>query len=166
MQAFAQDVLISKKISISFFSEARLENIQATSEKGSSVLKLSTNEIGFKVPISSFKFRNGLMEEHFNENYMESSKFPTATFKGKLVEKIDFTAAGTYKVSVRGVLTMHGISKEREFKGILVVNQDNITIVSDFVVPVSDHNIDIPNDKLSNISQEIKVSVNALYQNK
>lgn len=163
---FSQNILLSKELTISFFSEARFENIESTSRKGSSVINTATKEVAFKVPIPSFVFSNGLMQEHFNENYMESDKYPTATFKGKIQENLDFTAPGTYPVSVAGTLNVHGIAKERTVKGVIVIKENTVTLVSDFTVPVSDHKIDIPNDKISNISQTIKVTVNGTYQKK
>lgn len=163
---FSQNILLSKELVISFLSEARFENIEASSAKGSSVINTETKEMAFKVGIPSFVFENGLMQEHFNETYMESDKFPIATFKGKILETINFNIPGSYPVTVSGVLTMHGISKERTFKGTLIIKENAVALSSEFIVPVSDHKIEIPNDKISNISQDIKVTVNGKYQKK
>src|SRR6478735_3403378 len=77
--------------SISFFSKSPLEDIDATNKKVTVVIKTTTNDIQFGVPMLGFKFPKPLMEEHFNENYVESTKYPTCTFKGKIVETVDYT---------------------------------------------------------------------------
>ena len=161
---FSQNIHVSKSSEISFFSEARLENIEAISKKSVSAIHILTKTIAFKVPIQSFVFRNGLMQEHFNENYMESDKYPEATFNGKIIDAIDFTKDGEYKLSAVGILMMHGVKKERKITGTINVKGERIQINSSFIVPVSDHKIDIPNDKISNISQNITVKIKALYE--
>jgi len=143
-----------------FYSTARLEDIEATSKNTNVVLNTTTNEVLFKVLISSFVFKNGLLQEHFNETYMESDKNPYAQFKGKINETINY--AGEYAVTVRGSLLIHGVSVDRTIPGTLKITQGSITLVSNFIVPVSAHRIDIPNDKISNIAQDIKVSVYAV----
>jgi polyisoprenoid-binding protein YceI len=165
-RSFSQNIYLSTSTDVSFFSEARLENIEAHSTKATSAINISSNAIAFKVPIQSFKFGNGLMQEHFNENYMESDKYPDATFIGKITEEIDLSQEGEYKVNAVGKLTMHGIAKERTIPGTLTVKGGKIQLTSSFIVPVSDHKIDIPNDKLTNISQNISVKIKALYEPK
>src|SRR5689334_16420423 len=99
--------------SVSFFSVAPIENIDAHSSSLNSELDIATNEIVFVVPINSFQFKKPLMQQHFNEKYMESDKYPEATYKGKINEKIDWTKNGTYKITSTGTLTVHGVSKDR-----------------------------------------------------
>ena len=106
------------------------------------------------------------MEEHFNENYMDSDKFPYATLKGKILEDIDLTQEGKYNVTVEGTLDVHGIAKARKFTGTIENKGGRLFLDCDFLLPVSDHKIDIPNDKLSNISQTIKVSFHAEFNRK
>ena len=165
--AFLQTEYVSAQIytsqaaQISFFSSARMEDIEATSKKAGVVLNTSTKEVMFKVLITSFVFKNGLMQEHFNETYMESDKYPYAEFKGKINEAVDLTKAGTYNVTVTGTLTIHGIAVPRTISGVVTVAAGTVTITADFMVPVSAHKIDIPKDKISNIAQDIKVSVQA-----
>lgn len=165
-ESLAQELFYAKNFEASFFSEARLENIQAVSNKGASVINVSTREVAFKIPIQSFKFANGLMQEHFNENYLESDKYPNATFKGKIMEGVDLTKKGTYNVIVTGQLSVHGVTRERTITGVVVVKEGQTSITSSFVVPVQEHHIEIPNDKISNISQDIKVKVRAVYEPK
>ncbi|MDB5272452.1 MAG: YceI family protein [Chitinophagaceae bacterium] len=163
MQAFSQSVYVSDKVNISFFSEARIENIEATSTKGNAAINIVTKDVAFKVPITSFSFAKKLMEEHFNENYMESDKFPYATLKGKILENVDITKEGKYNVTVDGTLEVHGITKAKKFTGVIENKAGKLYIDSEFMLPVADHEIKIPNDKLSNISQTIKVNVHAEF---
>lgn len=165
-ETFAQDLFYAENFETSFFSSARFEDIEAVSKQGASVLNPSNREIAFKIPIQSFVFDKGLMQEHFNENYLESDRYPYATFKGIIKEELDLTKAGTYKVSAAGQLSIHGISKYRTIEGILVVKNKRILLNTSFIVPVADHKIDIPNDKLSNISQDISVKLKAAYEPK
>lgn len=146
---------------ISFFSNAWLENIEAISKKCGVVLNTATNEVLAKITISTFEFRNGLMQEHFNETYMEISRYPTAQFSGKINESVNYKTKGTYPVTVTGLLTIHGVTMQRTIPGTLTVTANSIGFTSHFNVSVVDHKIHIPNDKLSNIAEEIKVSIQA-----
>lgn len=166
IQGFAQTIYQTSSTQISFFSSARLENIEAHSSKGASAINIKSKAIAFKVPIQSFKFSNGLMQEHFNENYMESDKYPEASFGGKILEDIDFTQDGEYKVTATGKLNMHGIIQDRTIAGIMVVKGETIQLNTSFYVLVTDHKIKIPNDKFTNISQNILVKLNAIYEPK
>ncbi|MBD1396628.1 YceI family protein [Pontibacter sp. JH31] len=161
-----QDLYYAKKVETGFFSEARFENIEAASNAGISVLNTRSGEIAFKIPIRSFVFANGLMQEHFNETYLESDKYPNATFSGKLVERIDFAIPGSYPVKATGTLTVHGVPQKRTIAGTVQVLGNSIVLTANFLVPVADHEIDIPKDKLSNISQEIKINLKASYEPK
>ncbi|WP_018343546.1 YceI family protein [Cytophaga aurantiaca] len=145
----------------SFYSTARLENIEATSKKTTAVINTATNQVLFKILISSFVFKNGLMQEHFNETYMESDKYPYAQFEGKINEHIDYTVEGEYPVTVTGTLLVHGVEVVRTISGKVKVSAGSVTLSADFVVNASAHKIDIPKDKISNIAQDIKVSVYA-----
>ncbi|MBW3544753.1 MAG: YceI family protein [Bacteroidetes bacterium] len=162
----AQNIFLCNAVELSFFSEARFENIEAVSRKGSSAINVASRELAFKVPIQSFIFENGLMQEHFNENYLESDKYPYAIFKGKITEDADLSRDGTYKLTATGDLSIHGVTKTRTVAGLLIVKNGQMVLNTTFMVPVSDHNIDIPKDKLLNISQNIRVTVNAVYEPK
>lgn len=163
--ANAQNVVfVADKMNTSFFSEARIENIQATSTTGSTAAINATNrDVAFKISILSFRFKNSLMEEHFNENYMDTDKYPYGILKGKILENVDLTVEGKYNVTVEGTLDVHGISKPRKFTGTIENKGGRLFLDSEFMLPVADHKIDIPNDKLSNISQTIKVTLHAEF---
>jgi hypothetical protein len=155
-QAMAQN-FICRDGETSFFSETPLENIVALNKNVGSVLNISTNDIAVQMTMTEFKFKNHLMEEHFNENYMESTKYPKSVFKGKINETIDWKKNGTYDVSAKGILVMHGVSKERILKGKLSIDGEKITLISDFEVPLKDHKIDIPTVVLAKIAENISV---------
>lgn len=146
----------------SFYSTARVENIDATSNKTNVVLNTATNDVLVRILISTFVFKNGLMQEHFNETYMESDTYPYAQFKGKINEAVNYTVDGEYPVTVTGALLIHGVTVERTISGTVKVAAGSITLACNFMVPVSAHKIDIPKDKISNIAQDIKVSVYAV----
>jgi len=104
------------------------------------------------------------MEEHFNENYMESEKFPNAEFKGKINEKVDYKKDGEYKVTVTGKLTIHGVVKERTIEGKITIKGDEITISTTFMVHIADHNIEIPSVVVKNIAEDVKVTVSSVLE--
>src|SRR5262245_55593100 len=109
----AQDRLLTRNGSISFYSKAPLENIEAITQTALSVLDKKTGQVEFGVLIKSFTFEKALMQEHFNENYLESDKFPKSIFKGQIddISKVNFDKDGTYSVFVTGELTIHGQSR-------------------------------------------------------
>ncbi len=149
---------------ISFFSKAPLEDIDATNKKATVVLKTTTNEIQFGVAMLSFKFPKPLMEEHFNENYVESEKYPTCTFKGKINESIDFKKDGENKITVKGTMDLHGVAKEIEIPGTLTVKGDNIAVNATFKIKVADYKIKVPSMYVQNIAEEVDVKVIATLE--
>lgn len=144
---------------ISFFSSTPVEDIQAQSGKVLGVVNLQTREVAFNVVNTTFEFPNKLMQEHFNEKYMESEKYPNSTFKGKINEVIDLTKDGEYKVTVTGKLNIHGVEQERTIPGTIVVKDGLVSIVSDFKVKVADHRIEIPKLVVAKIAEEIAVKL-------
>lgn len=145
---------------ITFFSKSPLENIEASNRKVTIVLKPSTNDIQFGVTMLSFKFASSLMEEHFNENYVESDKYPTCTFRGKINETVDYTKDGEYKVTVKGTMELHGVSKEIEVPGTITVKGNTITVNSKFNIKIADYKIKVPSMYVQNIAEEVEVTVN------
>lgn len=141
----------------SFFSETPIENINALNKTVGAIINTATNEIAVSMKMSAFEFPNKLMQEHFNENYMESEKFPTGTFKGKIVEPIDYTKNGIYDVTAKGQLNIHGVTLPRDLKGKLIVENQKISLISNFDVKLSDHKIDIPKIVFDKIAEVISV---------
>lgn len=140
-----------------FFSETPVEDISAVNKMGQSILNTTTNDIVVQMNMKQFDFPNKLMQEHFNENYIESDKYPKAVFKGKINEKIDFFQNGTYDVSATGDFTLHGVSKSRTLKGILTIHDGSLTFASDFEVALVDHKIEVPKLVFVKVAQIIKV---------
>lgn len=157
-------VVKSHNAKLSFFSEAPIENISAESNTGVSALDLSTKNVYFKVPMRSFVFKKSLMQEHFNENYMESSKYPFAEFNGKIIDQIDLTKDGTFPVSVQGDLNIHGVTKNYNVKAELKVKGGEISATSTFPVKLADHGIKIPRLVIKNIAEIVQVTVAAQYK--
>lgn len=153
--------LSSKTAKVRFFSSTPIEDIKAASDNGIVVLIAKTSAIAFQVPIKSFEFSKGLMQEHFNENYMESDKYPYAKFNGKINQLIDFTQDGEYNVSVTGNLLIHGVSKQRTIPGKIKVSNGKAQITTAFEVACVDHNIKIPRLVMTKIAEVIKVNVDA-----
>jgi YceI-like domain len=158
-----QDNYTCKNATISLYSEAPIENISASTSSGLSVFTPSTGDLRFSVNISSFKFPKSLMQEHFNSDYMESDKYPRATFTGKIQEHIDPTKNGTYPVTAVGELDVHGVKQNRTVPGTITVNNGAITMKSEFMVKCADHHIDIPKIVFHNIAESIKMNVTAVY---
>jgi YceI-like domain len=148
-----------------FTSEATLELIKATSGKLKGAMDKSKNTFAFSVDISTFKgFNSDLQREHFFENYVETDKFPTASFSGKIIEPVDFSVNGTYEVRAKGFFTVHGISKERIIKGTVIVKNGMISIGSVFMVRLEDHDIRVPKIVYEKIAEEIKVEINIQFK--
>jgi len=163
---FAQSEIFSTNSgAITFFSSAPLEDIEAKNDKAISLINTRNNEIAVRVPIKQFQFRNRLMQEHFNENYMESEKYPHATFKGKINEVIDFEKPGTYDVSATGTLSIHGVSQKRTLKGKIQVSESGLTLSTNFDVLLKDHKIKIPSIVFNKIAEKIAVSTTFSYSN-
>lgn len=160
---YAQDVQSSKSVNISFFSSAPLEDIEAKTSNGTSVITTTKNEFFFLVPIKSFTFKSSLMQEHFNENYMESDKFADARFSGKVNENIDWKKDGTYNVTVTGKLTVHGVDKDRTIPGSITVKNGVISINTKFDISCKEHGIKIPSMMTEKIAETVAVTVNGTY---
>ena len=141
----------------SFFSETPLENISAKNNQVAAIVNTATGDIAVKIPMTQFVFPNKLMQEHFNENYVESGKFPAASFRGKIVETIDFKKDGVYDVSAKGILEVHGVKQDRTIKGKLTIAKGQTTLESSFDIKLVDHKIDIPTVVFAKIAEVISV---------
>ena len=158
-----QDLYACKNATISLFSSAPLEDIAANTSTGTSVFNATTGELVFSVNITSFKFKKSLMQEHFNSDYLESDKYPKATFKGKIQEHIDATKNGSYPVTAVGELDIHGVKQTRTIPGTITVSNGTVTMASEFMVKCVDHHIEIPKIVFHNIAESIKMNVSATY---
>lgn len=164
LAAVSQDVYLDSHTMMSFFSSTPVEDISAKSEQGVGAINVKTKDVFFKVPMKTFVFKKALMQEHFNENYVESEKFPYSTFKGVINEDIDFTKDGTYKVTVTGALTVHGVAQNRTIPGVIVIKDKSIDVTCDFDVKVAEHDIDIPTLVVTNIAEVIAVKIHGVLE--
>lgn len=164
----AAQKIYTKNGNISFFSKTSMEDIKADNNQVMSVLNTQTGELQFSVLIKSFHFEKALMEEHFNENYMESSKYPKSTFKGMIsdISKVNFNADGTYPVSVSGDLTIHGVTKKATTNGKISVKGGKATGTAVFSVALADYKIAVPKLVENNIAKSIEITVNCQYDQK
>ena len=160
---YGQEIFKSTEVTTRFYSSAPIEDIAAQADDGLSLWNTRTGEISFRVNIRSFQFEKGKMQEHFNENFMESHKYPYATFKGKVTDQPDLFKEGTYDIKLVGVLNIHGAEKEREVQAKVQVKGSVLELKSDFMVPVADHDIEIPKILWKNIAEEVSVNVQANY---
>ena len=148
------------KSNIEFRSEAPMELIQAKSKKLVGLLNTEKQTYAFQVSVISFQgFNSELQREHFNENYMESTKYPKIKFVGKIQDQIDFKGSFEKEVTLKGNLTLHGITKERTIKTTIKKMGDKITANSKFDIVLGDHNIKIPTIVNQKLAKVITVSV-------
>lgn len=157
----AQDRYATRDGKITFTSETPVENIHAENNKGTCVFDASTGAIEFAALIRGFEFEKALMQEHFNENYLESSSFPKAIFKGVLEGLPEGgLKAGSYAVMAKGELTLHGVPKPIEENATLVVNEDgSLKADCKFAIKPEDHDIEIPGVVRKNIAEKVNVVV-------
>ncbi len=156
----------SKTGKISFTSEAPTEKIEAQNTSASTMIDMATGTMEWAVLIQGFKFEKALMQEHFNENYMESETYPKSKFKGKIdnIKDVNFTKDGSYPVTASGQLDMHGISKPVTVTGVINVNNGIISAKSNLSILLADYGIVIPKVVADNISKTVNITVEANYQ--
>lgn len=157
----AQDRYLTKNGEASFFSEAPLENIEATNQQVLGIIDVTSQQIAISLLMKSFQFEKALMQEHFNENYVESDKYPKAKFKGVFssTNKIDFASNNVYEVDIMGDLTIHGVTKSVNTKGVISLNDNVLVARSKFKIKVDDFDIEVPKAVNKNIAEEIEISI-------
>ena len=153
---------MTKSGTIKFSSETPMEKIEAYNRQVNSALDFSTGSFVFKVLIAGFEFKKALMQEHFNENYMESEKFPNSTFVGKIanIKDVNLGKDGIYKVVAEGDLSLHGVTNKVRINGTLEVKGGKVIGKATFEVAPKEYNITIPKAVIKNISEAIQVDVN------
>lgn len=160
---FSQDQFFTRNANITFFSSTPMEDIKADNYSATAVLDTKTGVVEFSVLMKSFNFKKALMQEHFNENYVESSKFPKSVFKGKVenIGAIDFSKEGKHEVNVSGEITLHGITKAISTPGTIAVSEGKIISNAVFTLKPEDFDIEIPAVVRDKIAEEMEVTVNA-----
>ena len=153
-----------KNGTIDFHSDAPLEMIYAKSTDLKAIIDPIQQTFAFSVKSSSFRgFNSALQREHFNENYIESTKYETSTFVGKIIEKVDFSKNGIQSIRAKGKLIVHGIEQERIIKSEIEIKDKKVIVRSKFTVLLADHNITIPKIVFQKIAEEIYVTLNAEF---
>ena len=145
----------------SFFSSTPLEDIAAVNRSVVCLLDTKTGDLQFAALMKGFEFKKALMQEHFNVDYVESSKFPKSEFKGQITNnsEINYTTNGTYTAKVKGKLTLHGVTKDIETTGTITVKDGKLILGSSFNVLVADYKITIEKLYRDNIGKSVKVTV-------
>ena len=142
---------------IEFYTGTVVSDIEAVSKKADVSLNLETGEISAMINITSFEFEYDLMQEHFNEKYMESDKFPQATFKGKILQDISNGTDNGMNVDVSGKLTIHGVTKDIRFKASLSKQNDFTVVKTKITVIFKDYGIDDPSIITKSVAKDVEV---------
>lgn len=159
-----QSRLIDRSGSAKFYSSAPMEDIEATNNSALAVIEPSTGKVAVSMLIKGFKFDKALMQEHFNENYMESDEFPKASFSGQLNDSELLSKDGKVEANVSGEITIHGVTKEITIPCRFDISSDMIEVESVFNLTVADFDIEIPKLVRNNIAKEVEVTVNFKFQ--
>ncbi|HEX2393733.1 MAG TPA: YceI family protein [Bacteroidales bacterium] len=165
MQSVHSQKLVSRNSHIWFSASTPLEDILAHNRQAVSILDPATGSLAFNLLVKSFEFKVALMQEHFNENYLESDKYPKSTFQGKINNNadIDYKKDGTYKAEVSGDLTIHNVTHPVNTTGTIEVKEGVVTAKSQFIVKPVDYNITIPSVVENKIAKEVEVNIEATY---
>jgi len=153
----------AEKSYVKFFSSAKIEDITAENTKASSIFNEATGEVVFAVPIKEFEFAKSLMKEHFNEKYMESDKYPKATFQGK-ISGYKSDQNGEQKAIATGKFIIHGIERTVEIPGTLTKSDKNVLMKAKFIIRLEDYKIKIPQIVIYNIAEQVEVTVEFNYK--
>jgi hypothetical protein len=157
--ANTQEKFLTKSGKITFFSEATMENIEAENNQVLSIVDSKDGGMAIAILMKSFLFEKALMQEHFNENYVESDKYPKATFKGKIEDFVTaYNSTSKIEVKVKGTLTIHGKSKEVTIPATFLKTDNTVEMIGEFYVTLSDFDVKIPAVVAKNIAKKIKVS--------
>ncbi len=164
--AQAQSKYFTRTGAINFNAEGAMDDIEevkAATKTATCVVDQASGQMEWAVLLKGFQFKSALMQEHFNENYVESDKFPKATFKGQIDNhaNVKWTTDGTYPVVVNGKMTLHGVTKDLVAKGTVNVKGGKPALASDFLVKLSDYDIKIPSVVGTKIANEVKITVTA-----
>lgn len=153
----------SEKGTITFFSDAAIEDIKAENTMVGSLFNSASGDLVYIVKIKDFKFEKALMREHFNEKYMETEKFPKSTFQGK-VTGFNPNASGEQKCKAAGKLNIHGITRDIDLPGTIEFTGGKVILKSKFMVKLADYQIKIPKLVWQNIAEEVEVKVEFTYK--
>jgi polyisoprenoid-binding protein YceI len=154
--------IFTKSANVSFdaTSNKSLEEIDAKTSTGTIVIDAATGAVEAAVLMKSFQFEKALMGEHFNENYVESTKYPKAVFKGKIADqsKVNFKQDGTYNINVTGNMTMHGVTKPVTAPATITVKGGKVSSQTNFTLTLADYGISVPSLVADKVAKVVKVS--------
>ena len=158
----------TKTAKINFYSQAPLENIEAVNKTAIAIVDSNTGDVQFSVLVKGFEFEKALMQEHFNENYLESSKYPKSQFSGKIQNNgvVNYSKDGAYTASVKGTLTLHGVAKEITVPGNTTVKNGIPVLQAEFYILLSDYNISIPSLVKDKISKTVRITIDCTLSNR
>ncbi|MGB7394200.1 MAG: YceI family protein [Pricia sp.] len=160
---FSQDKIIARQGQVSFFSYASVENIEAVNNQVLSIIDLSNGEIAVDMLMRAFVFKKALMEEHFNESYIETDLYPKLQFEGQIINwDAQDTSAQTKMVN--GEMTLHGVTQQVELKTDIELIEGNYVLTGTFEVGVSDYDINVPPLLRPNIAKIIKIEYRFEYE--
>jgi YceI-like domain len=148
---------------INFYSKALVEDISADNNQVYSIIDAGKKNLAFSLLLKSFIFPKQLMQDHFNENYVESDKYPKAIFNGSYTGDVAFDKDGVYKIMVKGNLTLHNVTHAIELPATLEVKGGKLSGNAEFKIKPEDYNISIPSVVRDNIAKELTVTVKANY---
>jgi len=165
IHANAQDRYFTRNGKVTFLSDTPMEKIDAVNTQATSVIDASSGNFEFSVLMKAFEFEKALMMEHFHENYVESDKYPKSVFKGTIenISSVDFNKDGVYPVKFKGTLLLHGVTKDLNGQGVFTVKAGKITGSSNFAIQLSDYKIEIPSLVKEKVSNDVKITVDAIY---
>ena len=161
LSGYAQSKFMTKTGKVSFFSTSIIEDIEAHNTTAASVVDIGGGQLAFSIAVKEFTFKRTLMQEHFNENYMESDKFPRATFAGRFagLDLATLTTPGLHTVSVEGDLFLHGVTHHITVQGTMELKSGQLLVFSYFSVAPADYNIEIPLLVRENIAKIVSIRV-------
>jgi hypothetical protein len=159
----AAQKLTAERTFVSFFSKASIEDIKGENTKAMSIFNSETMDIVFSIPIKEFEFDKPLMKEHFNEKYLESEKFPKATFAGK-VSGFSKEFSGEQNATAKGKMTIHGVSREIEVPGLISVEGGRTLVKAVFKIKLADYDVKIPQLLWKNIAEQVEVKIDFVYK--
>ncbi|SDY90959.1 YceI family protein [Hymenobacter psychrophilus] len=163
--ARAQGKYLTQEGAASFFSTSIIEDIEATTKQVAAVFDLHSGQLAFSIPVKSFAFKRTLMQEHFNENYLESDKYPKATFRGRIVDlDMGKLLKDGQRVSVEGDITIHGVTRRLTVPGALAFSQGSLLVNAYFSISPADYGIEIPRLVRENIAKIVGIKVSLICE--
>jgi polyisoprenoid-binding protein YceI len=163
LTTFSQEKYFTKSARINFYSSTPLEDIEAKNKSAVCVLDTKAGTLHFSTLIKGFEFENEEMQEHFNDHYLESDKFPKSEFKGQILNNaaVNYNKPGSYPVQVKGQLTLHGVTKDVLTNGLIRVDNKGVNTTASFNIKVADYGIKIPSLVKNKIAKVVKITVDA-----